>query len=110
MCRLLYKISEDKKSRNNKIYFAFVYLAYSLSQGKQLYGTLVDRGNPRDFDNPFYLPAFELRKVYRLTADLAEDLVSRLEIHLKISRIKAVSAEKQVYYFIITPIYLNIKH
>ncbi|XP_067645898.1 putative nuclease HARBI1 [Eurosta solidaginis] len=76
---------------------AFEYLAYVLSQDEELLRpSPVDRRLLREVDNPFHLNATEFRKLYRLTPDLAHDIISQLDGLLRGTRITAISTEKQV--------------
>ncbi|XP_054746273.1 putative nuclease HARBI1 [Anastrepha obliqua] len=76
---------------------AFEYLAYDLSRGEEeVSPQIVDRSLLRHVDNPFDLDAGEFQKLFRLTPDLTEDVVSQLDSHLRGSRITAISTEKQV--------------
>lgn len=76
---------------------AFEYLAYNLSEDEQVFSApLVNRRVLRDLDNPFDLSPTEFQKLYRITPDLAEDLVFKLDGQLRGSRVSAISTEKQV--------------
>ncbi|XP_017481234.1 PREDICTED: putative nuclease HARBI1 [Rhagoletis zephyria] len=76
---------------------AFEYLAYVLSRDEEVENpSAVEQRLLRDVDNPFHLAATEFQKLFRLTPDLAENLVAQLDGQLRGTRITAISTEKQV--------------
>lgn len=75
---------------------AFEYLGYILSNEPEISAVTVDRRLLRNVDNPFHLASTEFRKLYRLSPDMADDLVCQLDTQLRGSRITAISSEKQV--------------
>ncbi|XP_036347406.1 uncharacterized protein LOC118756770, partial [Rhagoletis pomonella] len=56
----------------------------------------VDRRVLRNVGNPFHLGPTEFKKLYRLSPNLADDLVWQRAGHLRGSRVTAIKTEKQV--------------
>lgn len=80
---------------------ALEYLSYNLFGNEPVDSApSVNRRDLRDLDNPFELAATEFKKLYRLSPELAEEIVFQLDSLLKGSRITGISAEKQVYTYI----------
>ncbi|XP_017469829.1 PREDICTED: putative nuclease HARBI1 [Rhagoletis zephyria] len=76
---------------------ALEYLLYDVFRdGPELNTHPADRRALRDADNALELPPSEFRKLYRLSPDVANDVVAQLDNNLKGSRITALSSEKQV--------------
>lgn len=78
---------------------AFEYLGYSLFRSeREPSPPTVDKRVLRNVDNPFHLGATEFKKLYRLSPNLADDLVWQLDGQLRGSRVTAIKTEKQVTY------------
>ncbi|XP_065365537.1 putative nuclease HARBI1 [Calliphora vicina] len=76
---------------------ALDYLAYNLFDNEPVDSTpSVNRRDLRDSDNPFELAATEFKKLYRLSPEMAEEIIFQLDDILKGSRITGISSEKQV--------------
>lgn len=72
---------------------AFQFWAYDLSHSTSVMTPTVNRRLLRDVDNPFHLASTEFVKLYRLTPDIAEDLIFQLDDQLRGSRITTISTE-----------------
>lgn len=88
---------------------AFQFLAYDLSRSSTDATSIVNRRLLREVDNPFHLAPKEFVKLYRLTPDIAEDLIYQLDGQLRGSRITAISTEKKVT-FVLFLMLRNYKH
>lgn len=62
---------------------AFEYLGYNLSTEEPVSNLRVSRRLLREVDNPFHLPHTEFRKLYRLSPEIVEDIVSEHNKHNK---------------------------
>ena len=76
---------------------SFEFLAYNLSFENSQSDSIANRRLLRDVDNPFDLLTTEFQKLYRLTPELVENLIYKLDSQLRGSRITAISTEKQIY-------------
>jgi len=77
---------------------AFEYLAYELetSQGNENNAQFLNRRHLRQEENPFDLDHEAFRKLYRVSPDLCDFLVESLDVHVRGSRVTAISTEKLV--------------